>query len=254
MVIFFLMTTEAVTAQHTGSLPDSVVINDSVPAASNSIQPLDSSLDNTVNDKKTESEERLVSRIVPDSVVISSQRDKDFEYANDPAYWVKKKETTEVGSARIFTGYKWLRAAIFLLLGAILLFAFYKIIVENKMYLFYSSSKSGTSATDTEVTLQEEDLDEMITTSLGAGDFRSTIRFMYLKALKNAGERGLIHFRQHATNQDYIREIQDPSLHERFRFLTGAFEYTWYGGFAIAPQQFAEIQNQFEQFYKSIAH
>ena len=136
-----------------------------------------SSSNNSSVDKNTEVEERLISRIVPDSVVLLAKRNKDFEYANDPAYWKKRQQPTGESDFS-FLRSKWLRAAVFLLVGAALLFAFYKIVVENKMYLFYSSPKAKGVATEAEEALMEENLDDKIAESLKANDLRSGVRFM----------------------------------------------------------------------------
>ena len=67
---------------------------------------------------------------------------------------------------------------------AFFLFIIYRIIVVNKLYLFYNSKK--TKAVDEgEVTdLQDINLDEKIQQALAAGDHRMAVRYMYLKALK----------------------------------------------------------------------
>ena len=252
VVFFFLMNTTAV-AQQTGGLPDSVVVNDTIRSSEYIVQSVDSSPSNPSSEKNTEVDDRLISRIVPDSVVLLAKRDKDFEYANDTAYWKKKKEP-KVETDFSFLRSKWLRVSIILLIGAILLFAFYKIVIENKMYLFYSSPKANSKDDEVKEVLAEEDLDEKITESLKANDLRSGIRFMYLKALKRAAEGGLIQFRQQATNQEYVREIKDPALRDQFRFLTGVFEQAWYGGFTFAPQRFETLKMQFELFYKSTGY
>ena len=85
--LFLLAMVKEMPAQHRRGLPDSVVLKDTIQSSENVAQAADSSGANAAEDKKTDDDERLISRIVPDSVVYTAKRDKDFEYANDPAYW-----------------------------------------------------------------------------------------------------------------------------------------------------------------------
>ena len=240
-------------AQTGQRLPDSVSTADTVsPEISNAQEtrpPVSDSTTDTANETRPDT---TVFRAVPPAVVDAMKKDKDFAYANDPAFWTFKPVDHQPNFLDRFLewlGSQWGRYFVYLLLGSILLFALYKIIVENKLYLFYSSPRREKTDLQQPEDLGEEKLDTKIKEAELSGDYRTSIRYHYLKLLLKAGEYGWIRFRAGGTDQEYILQMDRKPLGKSFRYLTNVYEYVWYGGFGLTPDQYQSLVAQFGQFY-----
>jgi hypothetical protein len=200
----------------------------------------------------------VVVRSVPDSVISRWKRDKDFAYANDPAYWIR--EAPDPGPNNKFlrflasllkgNGFTYF---IYLLLGSILCFAIYKIMSENNLRLFYRPPGKKAEEVMGEPGLLKEELDEEIQKAIGNLDFRLAVRYLYLKALNLLETEGLIHFETQGTNQEYIRQLSGKPQAESFRWLTRAYERVWYGEFSPEAGQFDKVFRYFQEFYQTIS-
>src|SRR5690606_9491999 len=133
-----------------------------------------------------------------------------------------------------------------------LLYAFYRIIVANKLYLCYRSSSPKPAGEAELMDIAEERLDEKIDQSILAGDYRPPIRFMYLKALKMLDGKGWIQFHSRSTNLDYVPELNKRPEGSDFRFITRNYEYVWYGEFVVNKPGFDMLYQRFEQFYRAL--
>ncbi len=243
-------------ARNNQRLPDSVKVDDTVSFDRNEESTVTIKRDSTVTENTKE--DSVVFRVIPDSIISSLKKSKEFAYANDPEYWVKepKEEPDDTFNNLINRSLnsRWFRFFLLLLFGSILIFALYKIIAENRLYLFYKKpTRSGDQQLgETEITF--DDLEEKIHTAIASNDFCTAVRFMYIKALKKAGERGLILLHADATNQEYVTQMANHRAGNDFRFLTYAYDYVWYGGFPITPEQFSSLQSQFTNLYNNIDH
>ena len=199
-------------------------------------------------------EDSMIFRAVPDSVVAAYKRDKDFAYANDPAYWIKEPMKPEKNFFNFdWARSPWFRGLLFLLFASLILFTLFKILLENKFNMFYSAGKKN-NADINETDEPVENLDDKIREHILSGNFRSALRYMYIKALKIASDRELIHFHSKSTNQDYINQLINHPQQKNFSTLAHAYENVWYGGFDLRHEQFESLQGQFENFYKAIDH
>jgi len=236
--------------------------------AAQSVEPLPHSVkaleDTVVSSDVSESDSQktnivipdtAVLRSVPDSVIKRYKKDKDFAYANDAAYWAKEP----VSNDKNFLGYFWdlitskgVKVFAYLLIISVLLFAFFKIVVDNKLYLFYSPPRKLVAAETNEVDLESEDVDERINEAMIRMDYRHAIRWMHLKALRLLNEKEIIRFHADGTNQEYLAQFSNHKQSRNFQYLTHAYDYAWYGGFALTKQQAETLQQKFDQFYLAI--
>jgi uncharacterized protein DUF4129 len=236
------------TAQSVEPLPDSVkAVEDTV--VSSDVAENDSQKINVIIP------DTAMLRTVPDSVIRRFKKDKDFAYANDAAYWAKEPVRNE----KNFFDYFWrfitskaVKILFYTLIIAVLLFAFYKIIIENRLYLFYSPPKKAGAKKMAEAGISEEDIDEMIQQAMQANNYRLVIRWMHLKALRLLNEKELIRFHADGTNQEYLSQLSKHPLSKKFQYLTNVYDYAWYGGFALTQQQTDMVVQSFNQFYIAI--
>lgn len=189
-------------------------------------------------------------RTVPDSVVKRMQTDRDFLYANDSDYW--KEEKSDDGAflkalSRIANS-TFLRLLLYIFLAAIIIFAIYQVLVINNFFAFSKRRriKPGDSADAIEDEM--ENIDEKLAIAIREGNYRTAVRFLYLKTLKQLNERQLISLHAKSTNEDYIRQLNAHRSQNDFRHLTRIYEYVWYGQFDPNNAQFDVIATRFNKF------
>lgn len=200
--------------------------------------------------------EPFIFRNVPDSVAKKIQKQKDFAYANDASYWVNEPVAEE---RKGFWDYFYsffsnvaVRTIVYSLLIAFFLFVIYRLVVVNKLFLFYSSKKTKHNDDDEPMNIEDETLDEKIQTAINQNDHRMAVRYMYLKALRLLNQRQWIRFHAEATNYEYVNQMQGRKLAGEFDFLTRVYDYVWYGEFALTGEQFEIVYNNFRHFYNAV--
>lgn len=205
--------------------------------------------------------EPLQFRQVPDSIVNKLKRQEEFAYANDPAYWEREKELQREPREykkgfwdyffSFFSG-SLVRTITYGVLIAFFLFVIYRIIVVNKLFLFYSSGKSKTAAAGEAADIEDENLDEKIRQAVAASEHRPAIRFMYLKALQLLNERQWIRYHADGTNYEYVLQMSNHKLGNEFSSLTTVYDYVWYGEFPLTAEQFDIVHKNFSHFYNAL--
>ncbi|HTE26677.1 hypothetical protein [Flavitalea sp.] len=218
---------------------------ESAPSARSSIQP--------------QVPDTLIFRKVADSITARLKKQKDFEYANDPAYWVRKPLKPSNNSISLwqkladFFSRPAVRGFIYLLLFGLAIFLIIKVIIVNNLYIFKSSpKKKKVNATGDEATLMEENLDELIRDALEVNDQRAVVRFHYLKTLKLLDKKGWISFHPQSTNQNYRSQVNNYAKGKEFGFLSSAYEHVWYGNFQLNREQFEIVLHSFNHFQNSL--
>lgn len=199
--------------------------------------------------------EPVVFRRVPDSIVRKIQQDKAFAYANDPSYW---KTNAPEEQRKGFWDYMYdlfrsgtVRTIVYSLLIAFFLFVIYRIIVVNKLFLFYSSKKIKKEE-GLPIDIEDVNLDDKIQKAVDEKDYRMAVRFMYLKTLQLLNNRQWIQFHAEATNYEYVNQMSGHKLANEFRFLTRVYDYMWYGEFNLTREQFQIVYNNFRHFYNAV--
>lgn len=85
-------------------------------------------------------------------------------------------------------------------------------------------------------------------------NFRLALRIMYLETLKKMTDRNIIAWRPEKTNWDYVHEIKDMQLKKPFTEITNAYDYAWYGEFAIDEPLFMLMQQKMNAFRKTMGN
>lgn len=196
-------------------------------------------------------------RKVPDSTVRRLKRDKAFAYANDDAYLEKEEQGKERETSTWDGAYKFfssdaVRVLMYILLGMFLIFVIYRIIVVNNLYFVSSRKKLIHDDDGGEEDISDENIDEKIRKAAGAEDYRTAIRYSYIKGLRLLNDKGWIRMHAQATNHDYIYQVSKYPVAGDFNFLTRVYDYVWYGEFAVNNEQYARLQTDFQKFYLAI--
>jgi uncharacterized protein DUF4129 len=197
-------------------------------------------------------------RQVPDTAIQGLKGRKEFSYANDPSFW-KPEPKVEKTSSKGFWDYFYdffssdgVRMIAYFLLIAFFAYVIYRIIVVNKLYLFYNSKKAKTVAAGEASDIQDINLDEKIQQALAAKDHRMAVRYMYLKALKLLNERQWIRYHADGTNYEYVNQMSGRKQASEFSYLTRIYDYVWYGEFAVTQEQFDIVYKNFSHFYNAV--
>ena len=138
--------------------------------------------------------------------------------------------------------FSWVRYVPYVLIAILLgLLIFWGIDYKS---LFYRDRKHEAPAFEE----MPEDLDaihfdKQIADARQRQDFRLLVRLYYLQYLKTLADTGKIKWRPEKTNREYLYEITDPHLRERFRHLVKLFEYVWYGDFPATAAMASEMQH-----------
>lgn len=209
--------------------------------------------DSTAVDNKDSADQPAlpILRVVPDSTLAAWKADADYVYANDPAYW-KTPERHESPFAI------WLLQVLgswwtLVVLGAVLLYAIFRIVARNNLQLFYRAARRRPAEKpDEDPRAMEDDLEGKLQHYLQTGDYRQAVRYLYLKSLRMLDDRGLIKYHREATNHEYWQQLGDTAQAAPFRGLTRIYEKVWYGEFALGKPVFDQVHGYFEDFYKTV--
>ena len=147
-----------------------------------------------------------------------------------------------------------LKVLAYVIVGVMFLIIAYLII---KNYIGFSSDKKMEVEPldiDNIEDIRAVDFDSQIQKAEDAGDYKTAIRMYYLKGLQIMAERNIIQWQIQKTNQDYLREIRKSRkpLSERWRQLTYAFDYVWYGDLDLGGDQYPTLKTSFQQILQSI--
>jgi hypothetical protein len=229
--------------------PDSVIVTDSVSTDTTN----EDSIGTTASLPDT-----FALRSLPDTLVRRWKRDPALAYANDPAYWHKEREKPEDHRFLLallrFLSSKGFRYTLYILLGALLIYAIIRIMNENNLRLFYRPAKkrTGLSGQDSPADEMGEDLNQQLQHFIQLRDYRQATRYLYLISLTLLNEKGLIQWHKETTNQEYLLQLKGSSLESSFRSLTGIYDKVWYGEFPLNETLFNRLHQYFEDFYKTV--
>jgi hypothetical protein len=190
----------------------------------------------------------IVFRSVPDTTIARLKSSKEFEYANDPAYWKRKEEEVSgEDSNSNFDPFQALRYLFVIVFIVVLVYAVWQILFQNKIVIFKRKKKFSSNEVEGEDAAQE-DLPALISQAEHDSDFRLASRYRYLLLLQDLHARQLIRMHSELTNWDYVNQLGSNPLNDRFRFLTIAYDYIWYGEFQPSAQQYESLKKKFESF------
>lgn len=172
------------------------------------------------------------------------KQDPDFAYANDPAYWQKRKNTGPVqsprGNDKIFEG------LLFLVIASLAIWGLIMLARENGFnWVFRKRTGTGEEAADAQA-LSELSFEESIRQYQDAKDYRLAVRFLYLRMLDGLKSLGDLPLRSSSTNAEISRLLGSHPVAEEFRFLARSYEYTFYGGFVPNAENYHLLRKRFD--------
>lgn len=88
------------------------------------------------------------------------------------------------------------------------------------------------------------------------GDYRGAIRKLYISLLFQMDEQRIIQLESSATNRDYLRKLRlsgNARLFSAMEYLTGKFDYFWYGKFASSEADFSDFLSRYRELIQEIS-
>lgn len=236
------------------------------PDTAQTVETLQTSLDTSVvtsKDAPADHTEPVVMRSVADSTIANWKDDKGYAYANDPDYWQWRDDESKNQNGKksgqlssdekpgllVSRGFEYF---ILILMAGILVFAVVRIILANRIQLFYRAPMRPTAVNSEEPGSLEDDLDGQLIHFMQTKNYRQAVRYLYLKTLRLLNDQGLIRYQQEATNEEYWQQLRTTPQGPSFRNLTSIYEKVWYGEFPLEDTLFSRLHHYFEEFYKSV--
>src|SRR5699024_4216371 len=102
--------------------------------------------------------------------------------------------------------------------------------------------------------LMDVNLDILLEKALNKKDFISAIRYLHLINLKILSQKNFIQWNYKKTNREFLSEIKDAELQQRFATTIQIYEYSWYGHFTVKEDDFKKYKQQFETFKNQVEH
>ena len=100
--------------------------------------------------------------------------------------------------------------------------------------------------------IKDVDIDLIINNAKKNNDYKTAIRYLFIKALKLLSLKEIIYWQINKTNRDYYYEISDNNIKEQFIKLSQIFSYVWYGNFEIDNEKFIEFDQNFSNFFSEL--
>lgn len=101
--------------------------------------------------------------------------------------------------------------------------------------------------------LENIDLQSYIDKSLTDENWNMAIRYLQLQLLQLLAQKGQIEWDYRKTNQDFIYEIKDKNIKEKFIHTTTVFNYVWYGDFELDKAKFEVFKADFMQLKNELS-
>lgn len=191
-------------------------------------------------------------------------KDKEFDYHRDEvkrSIWEKIKERIYKILSILFgwgKNYKIGKATntFYYVISAIIiltaLFFIVKFLIQNKDNLFFKrkDKEIKIDVNDLEQLIQHANFEGLISESEQQGNARQSIRLYYLWLLQYLKDKDMIEWDLNKTNGDYISEIKNENIRQKFSYLSYLFNYIWYGEFSINDTEYQRAKKAFLNFLR----
>lgn len=184
----------------------------------------------------------LGGRVLDSNFLSRLKQDPDFEYVN--------KGFTPPAERSFSIHKNWIYVVIFLF---VVLLAWY--LRESNVILFRkkpSAARRPDANKPGDGDIFSISFPERIGEAVAQGNFRLAVRLHYLQLLKLLSEKKVIHYQPDKTNYDYLMQVSATPFYTDFFNATRHFEYSWYGAFSVDEQQYRQMKQSFDHFYKTL--
>ena len=194
----------------------------------------------------------ISARVLDTSSVNQVRSDKAYWYANTAP---KRKKTEQAPTTRV-QDRSWFQTIFWILLigGFVALLGWFLAASNIRLFRRAPKSMAGDEPPPGEPgeNIFEMDFSREINRAIAAGNYRLAIRLSYLQVLRELAQRELIQYSHEKTNSDYLQQLSGTRIYKDFFRITRHFEYTWYGGFFLNREVYAQMEQDFINFKKQL--
>jgi hypothetical protein len=196
---------------------------------------------------------RYFLRSVSQAKVNTYLSSRDYEYANDPEYWKKDKVDTGPTFFQLLVRNKIFQWSLFLLVIAGVMYGVYLLARENNFKWFGRQTRLPDANETGRNEHTNEDYNSAIRKYQDEGNYRLAVRYMFMRLIQSAKDRGLIQINDSATNTEIFHAFGQHPLATQFRYLARAYEYVFFGDFPINREIFESLKMKFDFFQEKIS-
>lgn len=140
-----------------------------------------------------------------------------------------------------------LEIIIYVLMGILAIYLLVRFFTGEQAFAIFNKKATSFGNLDlSEEHIENIDLDALLADAISQKNYRSAIRYQYLKALKTLSLQQIIVWQYEKTNRDYENEIHTPSTKAVFKEISYLYDYIWYGEQEIDEPKYKTAQSKFD--------
>jgi hypothetical protein len=210
---------------------------------------------------------------VPDTVLFKRQvmisadtiallkRKKDFRYMPYLDSLLKKQQEEDEAKlknagrslsffARIFNA-PLLQILFWIIAAGVVLYILTRLFITQGVFRRGYANKEVEEKEEEEKIYTQNDYSKLIQQSCRLGDYRSAVKYLFLRTLQQLADNSWIEYASDKTNYRYLQEIPADKKKEFARLILN-YEYIWYGNLHIERTVYEKIESEFTSFQQKI--
>jgi hypothetical protein len=190
----------------------------------------------------------------------SAEKIKDFK--NDRDFWYDREDVPHTIWDKIWLWFMqqinnifftkafgvFIDSLLYAIIGISIIFIVYNLVKSKKHGVLYKQRNDNYYQEYLEEDIKAIDFNVLIKNAVEQNDFKTAIRFYYIKILKKLSAKKIIDLKIHKTNRHYLKEIKTENIKNSFDEITYLFEWICYGEIGIDANGYREVENKFSDF------
>jgi hypothetical protein len=164
----------------------------------------------------------------------------------------RKKAGKNEAYALTFIDYLWMVIKYLLIVGAIVGIIYFMFKNQIQQVFRSQKDKSVKKVGQIQEDIRELDVEELLAEALKENDLKRAVRIQFLHVLKVLSTSGLITWKPHKTNRDYLYELKKKQLDRQFSEIAYTYEYVWYGDKQVSDSIYQETERIFRSFLAEV--
>jgi hypothetical protein len=141
---------------------------------------------------------------------------------------------------------------ILVILGIIIVIAVIVVIIMKRSRFFYANVRKNLAYSIDDEDIENQDYDRLMMRAVGKAQYSEAIRWQFMKILQHLQRKNLISFDTYKTVNEYVYEIDNSNLRNKFKTLSYHFICHRYGGWEADRIKFEEFKGISDELIKSI--
>lgn len=131
-----------------------------------------------------------------------------------------------------------------ILIAAVILMLFF---LRKRLFHNVFSAEVGNprQVTVIEEDIEKLDLDRLLAKAESDGNWRTALRYQYLKVLRRLIDEGRIQWQPRYTDREYLHQLKDPAERASFSEISFLFKWAWYGNAPMDEARYRKLAPAF---------